>query len=199
MSNSKNDVTAIMQKAVEGFKSVETKSEVLPVGTHNVRIVKIAILDSFTNLDGTPKDFEEKPPWSIPTPLVAFTYADGERAIVHRNHLLGYLKYEKLTPEQKESGDYEPYREYALDKNGERIPDKENTAAAHRIVSEVFKAAGLKPGSTFDDMDEMVKKGTAEVRIKVTEVTNPETGKAHKEVTKVLPITKEAPVTESFD
>lgn len=191
---SKNiDVAAIMTEAAKNFQSVETSSEVLPAGQHNVQIVGLAISHSFANYDGSLKDktFE----WETPTPLVMVTFADGSRAIVHRYHILGYKKYEDLTAKQKESGDYEPSEEgYAL-KDGDRIVDEDNTAAAQRILSQVFSAVGLKAGSTLDDLDNLVKAREAECRITVEEAETPD-GKKYLEVKSVKAIKAEAPITE---
>lgn len=167
---SKNAINAadVVKKAATGFVSSETGSEVLKPGEHITTIVKMRVLDSFQALDGSAKNKEFE--WKTPTPLVAITFAADNRAIVDRFHLLGYKKYDDLTPEEKESGGYTVSEEgnYAI-KDGDRIVDDENTKAAHNKLSRLFNVIGLPVGSTLEDLKEMIRERSAEAWIKVEE------------------------------
>lgn len=168
MAKNANNAADVVKNAAHGFVSTETSSEVLKPGEHITKVVKMRIINSFQELDGSLKDKEYE--WKTPTPLVALTFAADHRAIVDRFHLLGYRKYDDLSPEEKESGEYSVSERgnYAL-KDGDRIPDKENTEAAHNRLSRLFNAVGLPVGSTLDDLQEMIQEQSAEVWIKVAE------------------------------
>lgn len=197
MSKNSVDVAAIMKNAAESFVSKDVKSEVLPVGTHNVLLTKAIISTSFHNHDGSEKDKEYE--WKDPTPVLIVSFVKDAKAILHRFNFLGYKNYDDdLTTEEKESGEYEVSEEsgYAL-KDGKRVVSEKNTDACVRILSRLFSAVGLKPGSTLDDLNALIEKREAECTIVVEEKKKPDGG-TMLEVVATKPIAAEAPVTGGF-
>jgi len=187
-------VNAMLQAVVASFVSTEVTSAILQAGTHIAQAVKVRISHSFAKADGSPKDgpFE----WKTPTPLIAITFADATGAVImERYHLQGYVRYEDLTPKQKESGKYTASEKegYAL-KDGDRIVCEKKTADCINILSGVFSALGLAPGSTLDDLQAVVDARDAEVEIVVQKCND---GKS-LEVAKVRPIRESVDVTEEF-
>jgi len=142
------------------FTSEEVKSPILEKGKHKIRLVNFSIIHSgITNLGEIKERVTEYE--DVTTQVYAeFGSTEGKGAIAHRFQIEGFKAYNKLTPDELESGKFEPSDEgYALvEKNGKkyRMPDEENTAAAIRILSQAFKAMGLPAGSTLEDMQTVI-------------------------------------------
>ena len=196
MSKFEKEVADLLKDTAENFTSVDVRSELFPVGKHKALITKLAVLSSFHNVDNSLKEKEWE--WRTPNPVVALTYANDGYAIMHRYHILGHKHYDKLSAEQKEDNAYSPSEEGFALKDGDRIPDAENTAACRRILSGVFKAVGLPPGSGLADLEVLIQERKAEVMITVAEKTKPD-GTLAKVVKGVDKITVSAPVDEEFN
>jgi len=188
----------------QNFQSVETAGQILDKGKHKVRLVNAVVLHSGITKNGEPKENYDNDYSDVTTQLyVELGSTSDEGAIAHRFNLEGFLKYESLTPSEKESGKFQPSEgptAYALkkDRSGNlvRVHDEENTMAAHRILSQAFKAMGLPAGSTIDDLEDVIedrREFIADVGVETWD------GKERSVLKNLLPAMKEAPVTESFD
>jgi hypothetical protein len=171
MKESNFDVSALVKQATESFVSEETKSEVIPAGTHNVVLEQIKVDHSFNDFDGSPKSREYE--WKSPNPLLAVMFKDSKgRIIVKSLHFFGYEKYEDLKPEQKKSKDYSSSADGFALFDGDRIKSDANTTKAMRNIHRLFNVIGLPTGSTIDDLQAMVDEKTAECTIKVEQETS---------------------------
>lgn len=168
--------------AFDAFTSVEVKSRVFGKGTHEAYLSTVSFSDSFTASDGSEKNISHE--WTKPTPqVIVFFKNDSGNAIMRRYNMLGYDKRDDLTDKQWQSGKYTISEDGFVLKAGERIVNKEKTAACHRILSELFAAVGLPAGSGLNDLTDIVSdKPKVLITVEEGETTN---GNKSFEVTKV--------------
>jgi hypothetical protein len=173
-----------LDKYFDSFESTETTSAVLKGGKHVVKLIQVMILHSFINSDGTVKDKEYD--FKDPNPQVGLIYGNDQGAILTRNALLGYRKFDELPTKDKESGKYVCSADgYALDaKTMERLPDAKRTADCRRILSRVFNAFDLPVGSGLNDLKAVIGTGKT-VTIEVKELKGLD-DKPYYEVSKVV-------------
>ena len=158
----KNVIEESILRAMGNFKSEDVSSAVLPAGRHAVKLVSWAIIHSMANNDGSPKQ-DKTTEYADVTPQVytVFGSTENKGAIAHRFQLEGYKHYDDLTVKQKESGKFTCSEDgYAMvEKNGQffRVVDEENTAAAHRILSQAMKGMNIPVGSGIDALDDVVE------------------------------------------
>lgn len=133
------------------FKVAKPAFQVLSEGEHVVRATKFAVTDSFMQYNGTQKD--ELPEWANATPQLAITVVDvnGKGGLTHRLNGCGFVKFDDLTSEQLESGNYTEINGYACyeDKDGDTVrlecPDK--TEACANIMNQFATALGIAEGT----------------------------------------------------
>lgn len=195
MSEIKNYVSA-----AKDFTSVEVKSPVLEKGKHRLRLVNAAVIHSAMTNKGEPKE-TLKEYEDVTTQLYCeLGSVEGAGAIAHRFQLEGFRSYDKLSPDEKESGKYEPSEEgYALvTKNSKkfRVPSEENTESAQRILSQAFKAMGLPPGSKINDLQTVIDDKTEFYGVVREREYN---GKTFNELHYLQEIKEAAPVGEEFE
>jgi hypothetical protein len=167
----------------DSFVSVETKSRVFGEGTHEAALTTVTFSDSFSNVDGSAKEYDTPPEWTKPTPQVITFFKNGENAIMKRYQMLGYDKRQDLTDKQWESGKYTISEQGYVLLKGERVVNKEKTASCHKILSELFAAVGLPAGS---DLNDLVEAAEDEPMVKITVKEDVTTnGNKSFEVTKV--------------
>lgn len=178
--------------------------QLLPQGIAEVRLLRFEVLDSFTQFNGTVKDDDKLPEWIDPTVQLAITVVSAEKGksggLTHRFNGGAFAKYDQLSDEQRDSGNYENLGGYAckLNKQGkyERIPDPEKTKSCDNIMNQFANALRIPEGTLLLD-------GLAEARddqrvFQVT-VTNDEyKGKDQYRLSKFKAVTPVA-VNEDFE
>jgi len=145
-----------MKKVAASFVSEEVTSKVLKAGEHVCNVIKAYILHSMMNNDGSVKDKTTEYDDVTTQMYVEFGSTTGQGAIANRYQLEGFVHYKKLTNAEKESGKFtcsdDGYAMIEKDDKFYRINSEENTAAAHRILSQAFKALDLPVGSDLDSI-----------------------------------------------
>ena len=86
-----------------GFKSEKPQSVILGVGKHTVGLIRILMIDSFTNLNGSAK---EDSIWSEPTPQLAVQVGSDKGTITTRLNGLGYLHTDQVDQEYMETNGF---------------------------------------------------------------------------------------------
>lgn len=141
-------------KFFEDFKVSKPEFNLLPVGEHVVRIVRMEETSSFQQFNGTQKD--ELPPWKDAEPQLAITFVSAEEGktggITHRFNGLGYTKFDELSAEDKKSGDYEDHKGYACTLNEDgllvRVRNEKRTKACENILNQLAGSLGIKEGTS---------------------------------------------------
>lgn len=152
-----------MEDYFSKFKSqTPSKRNIGSVKNHPVRLAKWEETDSFTAFDGTEKD--ETPGYSDPTPQIVciFVSLQGQGGIIERFHGCGYYRYSELSEKQIKSGNVYDINGYACVRKGDefvRIEDPQRTKACVSILSQMFHAFGLPPGSGINDLDRVIAEG----------------------------------------
>lgn len=142
------------------FKSIKVERpefNLLGVGEHNVRLIRAEETDSFSQFNGEEK--KSLPLWKDRTPQLAVTVVSAEDGksggLTHRLNGLGYIKYNDLSDDQKESGDYEDVQGYAcvLNEEGDlvRIMSEERSKQCKNILNQFAAAVGGKEGDNLGD------------------------------------------------
>lgn len=151
-----------MKAVASSFVSEEISSQVLPKGEYRCNLVKAYIIHSMMDNKGNPKENRTTEYDDVTTQLyVEFGSTENKGAIANRYNLEGFVSYEKLSDEEKESGKFTCSEDgYAMiEKNDKfyRVNSEENTAAAHRILSQAFKAMNLPVGSDINSLDKAIE------------------------------------------
>lgn len=150
-----------IKKAAASFVSEEVSSQVLPAGEHRCVLLKAYVIHSMMDNKGNPKENKTTEYQDVTTQVYTeFGSTENKGAIANRYNIEGFLAYDKLSDEEKESGKFTCSEDgYAMiEKNGKfyRVNSEENTAAAHRILSDAFKAMGIPVGSGLEAMDDVI-------------------------------------------
>jgi len=135
-------------KAYFKQETAEPEFKDLSPGEYNVTIQGLKVLDSrIKDWKGTKKSVLPKYVDFTPQIGVRFVSTEGEGSIVSRFNLLAFDKWDDLTPEEQESGKYEPVGEYACvkDDDGEliRTPSESGMVTVNRIQASVAHALGM--------------------------------------------------------
>ena len=137
----------------------------LDIGAAIVRLLNAEETNSFQQYNGTPKEADK--PWRDATPQVAITIVSAEPGktggMTHRFNLLGYIRYDELSDEQKLEKNkakelvYENLDGYActVSEDGEmvRIVDDAKSAICDNILNQFAHAIGMSKDEEFIDED----------------------------------------------
>ena len=154
----------IMSKSIfQTFKS--SAPDFMQIGEikrHIFSLVRIVLLDSFTNFDGSEK--EELPEWEDAVPQLAIVAMSktGKGGITHRFNGSGYIRYDELSKAQLKSGKYEDCNGYAVkDVNGHRVrtEDPAKTESCKNILNQFFSSLSMEEGSGIEDLDTAIENG----------------------------------------
>jgi hypothetical protein len=180
------------------FKVEKPAFQPLAEGEHVVHVTAFAETDSFLNFNGTQKD--ELPEWCNPTPQIAITVAGKNGSMVHRLNGCGWVKFEDLTEEQLNSGNYEDIGGYACYEekgNTLRLLCPEKTQACSNIINQVATSLGIAEGrSLFDGFKTAVDE---KYEMRVTVVKDIYNDKDQYRLSKFRSLTAEVKETEFVD
>jgi len=158
----------------------------LDLGNQIVRLLIAEETNSFQQFNGSPK--ENAKPWADPTPQVAITVVSAEPgksgSVSHRLNLLGYVRYDELSDEQKAEKKgkelvFENLDGYACTRNEDgdmvRITDDVKTETCDNILNQFAHAIGMKKDESFvDDNGKLFSRAIAdETKFQVTVVSKP--------------------------
>ena len=148
------------------FKSFKSSApdfmQIGEIKRHIFLLVRIVLLDSFTNFDGSEK--EELPEWEDAVPQLAIVAMskEGKGGITHRFNGSGYVRYDELSKAQLKSGKYEDCNGYAvLEQDGHKVrtEDPAKTESCKNILNQFFSALGMEEGSGVEDLDTAIENG----------------------------------------
>jgi hypothetical protein len=129
-------------------ETAEPEFKDLQPGEYKVTIQGLKVLDSrIKDWKGTKKT--KLPQYADFTPQIGcrLVSISGEGSIVHRFNLLAFTKWDDLSPDDQESGNYEPIDNYACkrDDDGEliRIPSEKGMNGVNNIQAQVAHALGM--------------------------------------------------------
>jgi len=144
----------------------EVQFKKLDVGTAVVRLLNAEETNSFQQYNGTAKEAEK--PWSDATPQVAITVVSAEAGksggLTHRFNLLGYVRHDELSDEQKTQKNaktkelvFENLEGYACTMNSDgemvRIVDDAKSTTCDNILNQFAHAIGMSKDDEFVDAD----------------------------------------------
>ena len=152
-----------------GFVSEKPKANLLAIGKHLVKIIRVVLIDSFMNMDGSAKEDQK---WSVQTPQIGVSFQDDKGAVISmRLNGLGYMHSDDYDPEEmKEQGliDVDGYACKELDDGKyERIVSEANTEACKNIMNQFLYACGVPEGTTLPDFIKTALEGEVELEIEV--------------------------------
>lgn len=172
------------------FKSAKPTSLILGVGKHVVRLIRILMIDSFTNLNGSAK---EDSIWSEPTPQLAVQVGSDKGTITTRLNGLGYLHTDQVDQEYMEKNgfvDVEGYVATPLE-NGkfERVISDANCEACANILNRFFHACAVPEGTSLEEL--MVLAKDNDIKLQVEVVANEYDDKSRNEIKYFSQVTAE--------
>ena len=141
-----------MKDYFSDFKVEKPEFQLLAEGEQLVRVIRRAVLNSFQQYSGQPKD--ELPEWQNATPQLVITVVAAEEGknggLTHRFNGCGYRKYDELSEKEMKSDKYENVEGYACykDKDGDlvRETDKDRTKACSNILNQFAASLQIKEG-----------------------------------------------------
>jgi len=169
-----------METLLTTFKSSKVAFNQLVAGIYSMlTLVRVVITDSHSNFDGTEK--ETLPEWKDKTPQLAVTVTHPDPKMggcTHRLNLMGYVRFDDLSKEKRESGKWADVKGYAVNiADGKRREDDERTAQCESILNQFFNSVSTKneegnlevlpEGSTIEDLQNVA--GEAYLGATVTE------------------------------
>jgi len=189
-----SSLNSIFMNIFNDYKSEKPKSTVLAVGSHIVGLIKIFLIDSFTNLNGSAKDDSA---WSEPTQQLAVTVGNDKGVITTRLNGRGYMHTDSVDADYLEKNglvDVDGYVAKEL-KNGkfERIDSEENTEACTNILNRFFHACAVPEGTTLEELMQLAKDNNIQLEVEVKSAEYD--GKTHNEVKGFKQVTTDVPVT----
>ncbi len=179
-----------MNGIFKGYKSAKPTSTVLAIGTHIVTLVKIFMIDSFTNINGSAKDDSV---WNEPTPQLAVQLGNDKGVITSRLNGVGYVHTDAMDPEEMKTLELVDVEGYAAKDLGDgkfqRVVSEDNTEACSNILNRFFHACSVPEGSTIEQLMVMAKDNKIQLEIEVE--ANEWDGKTRSEVKSFKPVTEE--------
>jgi len=172
------------------FKSEKPKVNLLAVGKHIVSLVKVFMINSFMNMNGSMKDDQ---PWDEPTDQLGITFVNEKGEIIsHRFNGEGFLHTDSVDPDEMIALGLVDLNGYACKDLGngkyQRVTSEENSEACKNILNQFLWACGLEEGSTIQDLID--KKDDLSLEIEVIETEWD--GKTRKEIKSFRQTTEEA-------
>jgi len=185
------------------FKVAKPEFQLLPEGEQVVRLLRVELLNSFQQYNGTAKD--ELPQWENATPQLAVTVVASEEGknggMTHRFNGCGYRKYDELTKAEKDSGKYEDIDGYACytDDEGDMIreEDPDRTEKCANIINQFASALQIEEGE--DLMPALNRAIEDQVAFRVTVVNEPYEGKDQFRLTRFRALATVTAGGEDFD
>jgi hypothetical protein len=163
------------------FKSEKPTSVILGLGKQIVNVIKIFMIDSFTNTDGSSK---EDSVWSAPTPQLGVTFGNKDGVITTRLNGMGYLKSEDLDPEEMANLGLVDVDGYACKDLGdgtfERVQHEGNTESCLNILNRFVWACGVPEGTSIEELMTLAKDN--EIQLEIDVRANEWDGKTRNEV-----------------
>jgi hypothetical protein len=177
----------------KNFKVSKPEFNLLPLGTHAVRLIRYEEVNSFQQYNGDEK--LKLPAWKDATPQLAITVVaagDGKSGgMTHRFNGRGYVKMNELTDKQRKSGKYEDQQGYACSLNDDNLLVREvseqHTKECANIINQFAGALGVKEGSKLGNaLDKAIE---AKIKFSVTVVNEPYEGADQFRLAKFKPAT----------
>lgn len=154
---------SILSRKAESVDLI-TRNDKLSEGNHVVHLKGYWETNSFLSFKGEPMKRKEMPAWTDPTEQLGYLCVNhDENFIVGRINLLGFTKFEDLSTEDQESGNFTEDEKtgYALFENEDgdivRVIDDDKTATGEGILMQLVNALGLP-------MTKEVQKGNKRVK-----------------------------------
>ena len=143
------------------FKSgeVDRTANLLPVGRHDVRIARaIIVTDRMKDLQGTLKTEAELQAKGVDykdvVQQLAVTYTrKGGGVLTHRYNTAGFERYGEMEDPEGFFCSAHPEGYAVNEETGERVVDPEREKQCENILNELFEAAGLEHGSSYQDLE----------------------------------------------
>ena len=169
------------------FKVSKPEFNLLPIGEHELRVIRAEEVTSFQQFSGDEK--LELPEWKDATPQLAITVVAAEKGksggLTHRFNGRGYVKMSELSKEQRESGEYEDKEGYACSLNDDgqlvREVSEQHTKECANIINQFAASLGFVPTDKKDKSTllgaQLVKAIENGTTFKATVVNKPYKGK----------------------
>lgn len=144
------DPKSYRSKIPDEFSS---KSRILQVGSHDVRIIKVIFTNDRIKTINEPRLKEKQPKWKDRTNQVALVMLNKDGVFTHRLNLGGYKRFDEI-PATERAGLVPMGDEmYAVDETTmHRIPDEYREAQCLNILNQIMFFAGCAPGSSIEEL-----------------------------------------------
>ena len=137
-----------------GFQVAKPELNVInKAGDHVVRVLSMRMTDADTRLDGIPKGISRQ--WVDTQQQLAITFGGKSGVITNRFNSKGYIRFDELNDEQRNSGKFFNASGYACIKNKkgelERCEDVGRTTECINIINKFAMAIDIAEGENLID------------------------------------------------